>query len=80
MSLQELQLLTVLNVLATLYQDVNLTDVQDEKIPKFRRKVLSTAIKDNIDKIWTLLNNSLAVSLYAFSDKIFSLITQIVYS
>jgi len=67
-SLKELQLLTVLNVLATLYQDVNLTDVQDEKIPKSRRKVLSTAIKDNINKIWTLLNSTLVVSLYYDSE------------
>ena len=62
-SLKELQLLVVLNVLATMYQDVNLTDVQDEKIPKFRRKILSTAIKDNIDKIWILLDSTLVVSL-----------------
>lgn len=54
----------VLNVLTTLYQDVNLTDVQDEKIPKFRRKVLSTAIKDNVDKVWALLDSSLVVSLF----------------
>ena len=60
--LQELQLLCVLNVLTTLYQDVNLTDVQDEKIPKFRRKTLSSAIKDNIDKIWQLLDSTLVVS------------------
>ena len=53
----------VLNVLATLYQDVNLTDVQDEKIPKFRRKVLSTAIKDNVDKIWAILDSTLVSSL-----------------
>ena len=64
MSLKELQLLIVLNVLATLYQDVNLTDVQDEKIQKFRRKVLSTTIKENVDKIWTLLDSTLLVSLY----------------
>lgn len=61
-SLKELQLLIVLNVLTTLYQDVNLTDVQDEKIPKFRRKTLSTALKENIDKIWALLDSTLAVS------------------
>ena len=64
MSLKELQLLIVLNVLATLYQDVNLTDVQDEKIQKFRRKALSTAIKESVDKIWTLLDSTLLVSLY----------------
>ena len=52
----------VLNVLATLYQDVSLTDVQDEKIPKFRRKVLSTAIKDNVDKIWAILDSTLVSS------------------
>lgn len=61
-SSKELQLLVVLNVLATLYQDVNLTDVQDEKIPKSRRKALSAAIKDNVDKVWTLVTNSLVVS------------------
>ena len=61
-SLKELQLLIVLNVLTTLYQDVNLTEVQDEKISKFRRKTLSTAIKENIDKIWTLLDSTLVVS------------------
>ena len=49
-------------MLTVLYQDVNLTDVQDEKISKFRRKTLSTAIKDNIDKIWQLLDNTLVVS------------------
>ena len=64
MSLKELQLLIVLNVLATLYQDVNLTDVQDEKIQKFRRKVLSTTIKENVDKVWTLLDSTLLVSLH----------------
>ena len=64
MSLKELQLLIVLNVLATLYQDVNLTDVQDEKIQKFRRKSLSTAIKESVDKIWMLLDSTLLVSLY----------------
>ena len=53
----------VLNVLATLYQDVNQTDVQDEKIPNFRRKVLRPAIKDNVDKVWALLDSSLVVSL-----------------
>ena len=49
-------------MLTTLYQDVNLTDVQDEKISKFRRKTLSSAIKDNIDKIWKLLDCTLVVS------------------
>ena len=53
----------VLNVLATLYQDVHQTDVQDENIPNFRRKILRAAIKDNVDKVWALLDSSLMVSL-----------------
>ncbi|XP_065919191.1 exportin-5-like [Dysidea avara] len=55
----ELQLLSVLHILMTLYQDVNATDVQDEKLSKFRRKVLSTAIKDNINEVWSILHYTL---------------------
>jgi len=59
---QEVQLLTVLHILMTLYQDVNATEVQDEKLAKFRRKVLSTAIKDNINEVWSILHHTLTVS------------------
>jgi len=59
---QEVQLLTVLHILMTLYQDVNATEVQDEKLAKFRRKVLSTAIKDNINEVWSILHDTLTVS------------------
>ena len=69
--------MAVLNVLTTLYQDVNLTDVQDEKIPKFRRKTLSTTIKNNVDKIWQLLDSTLMVSYVTlYCSEITSLLLQ----
>jgi len=55
-------LLTVLHILMTLYQDVNATEVQDEKLSKFRRKVVSTAIKENINEVWSILQHTLTVS------------------